>query len=524
VPINRIVMAILMLVSLCGVVSAQSGKVASEHQLTVATSSDSQAIGAYYVRAYKNGAYVIDHKGRRLTAKCRNSLYWPDGLGTFGKPKNDHDCLYMRGLLGKTVGEDLMKQWNETLVYSPLKGIKAVQAADYLDIVDNELVEGDDKTSEFTTSLVTLANPPRKDIPTIAKGSKGAIVTIVMADGEKPIARGTGFLVRADGAIVTNYHVIATGNVAVVKFSDGTISPVDGVLATDKVRDLAIIKIHGKAFRTLTLGNSDQIQVGEEVVAIGNPLGLELTVSNGILSGIRTDEKEGGKLLQVTAPISHGSSGGPLFNMSGQVIGINFMYLEGGENLNFAIPVNDAKLLVEKRSATLRSFPNEPDSATPNAKAETPSQKQSCNEQAARFIKYNGPHLSDDSKFITEFVSHFDTNSGRCFVESGFTGVVRKAYYIVNGEAQLRDVPQPYSSWEITIYDASSEGTKVPVYGRISIDKGCHIFPEGHVYRFPEISGDDPGGIECRSKEEFDDLALRHFGIITLTKIVPMAP
>jgi hypothetical protein len=145
---------------------------------------------------------------------------------------------------------------------------------------------------------------------------------------------------------VTNYHVIATGNLAVAKFADGTILPVDGVLAADKVRDLAIIKIHGKTFPTLALGNSDQIQVGEDVVAIGNPLGLELSVSNGILSGIRKDAQEGGKLLQITAPISHGSSGGPLFNLFGQVIGVNAMFLEGGENLNFAIPINDAKRLL----------------------------------------------------------------------------------------------------------------------------------------------------------------------------------
>ncbi len=158
--------------------------------------------------------------------------------------------------------------------------------------------------------------PPRKDIPSIAKAAKGAIVTIVTSANDKPIALGTGFLVSQDGVIVTNYHVIATGNVGVVKFADGTILPVDGLLATDKLHDLAIIKIHGKTFPTLTLGNSDQIQVGEEVVAIGNPLGLELTVSNGILSGIRSDEKEDGKLLQITAPISRGSSGGPLFNMS----------------------------------------------------------------------------------------------------------------------------------------------------------------------------------------------------------------
>jgi len=198
---------------------------------------------------------------------------------------------------------------------------------------------------------------PRKDIPSIVKAANGAIVTIVMANNDKPIARGTGFLVRADGAIMTNYHVIETGNVAVVKFADGTICPVDGVLATDKFHDLAILKIHGKTFQTLTLGNSDQIQVGEEVVAIGNPLGLELTVSNGIVSGIRADEED--KLLQITAPISRGSSGGPLFNMSGEVVGINALILEGGENLNFAIPINDARRLLSEKAAKLQDLPNE---------------------------------------------------------------------------------------------------------------------------------------------------------------------
>src|SRR5713226_10638697 len=201
--------------------------------------------------------------------------------------------------------------------------------------------------------------PLRKDIPSLAKAANGAIVTIIAAANDKPIARGTGFLVSAEGVIVTNYHVIETGNVAVVKFPDDTAFLVDGVLATDKVRDLAIIKIHGKPFRTLALGDSDDIQVGEEVVAIGNPLSLESTVSNGIISGLRTSKEQGGKFLQTTAPISPGSSGGPLFNMRGDVVGINTLYLEGGANLNFAIPVNDAKLLLLNQSAKLQNLPNE---------------------------------------------------------------------------------------------------------------------------------------------------------------------
>lgn len=220
------------------------------------------------------------------------------------------------------------------------------------------------------------SSPPRKDIPAIVKAANGAIVTIFVKAGDTRI-EGTGFIVSPDGAIVTNYHVIRTGNVAVVKFPDGTVLPVDGVLAADKDRDLAVIKIHGKTFKTLTLGNSDRVQVGEEVVAIGDSLGLELTVSNGILSGVRTVEKEGGKFLQTTAPISHGNSGGPLFNMTGEVIGINTLFFEGGENLNFAIPVNDAKDLLSDVSSKLQGLPNEPlNDDSQNSKPMPPDRRQ----------------------------------------------------------------------------------------------------------------------------------------------------
>jgi V8-like Glu-specific endopeptidase len=205
------------------------------------------------------------------------------------------------------------------------------------------------------------AQSPRKDIPSIAKAANGAIVTIVMANNDKPIALGTGFLVTPDGVVVTNYHVIQNGDSAAVKFPDGTVVPVDGVLAADKVRDLAVIKIHGKSFHVLSLGNSDRVQVGEEVVAIGNPLSLESTVSNGIISGVRIDKEAGGKFLQITAPITHGSSGGPLFNMMGEVVGITTLGIEGAGNLNFAIPVNDARRLLELDSFKPHNFPNEPE-------------------------------------------------------------------------------------------------------------------------------------------------------------------
>lgn len=133
----------------------------------------------------------------------------------------------------------------------------------------------------------------RKDVATIAKEAKGAVMSVVMADSSgKPIVQGSGFFVTKSGIAVTNYHVIKTGASAVVKLPDGSFFTVDGVLAFNKERDIAIIKAHGSNFKTVTLGNSDRLEVGEEVVAIGSPLSLESTVSNGIVSGLRSETED----------------------------------------------------------------------------------------------------------------------------------------------------------------------------------------------------------------------------------------
>lgn len=211
-------------------------------------------------------------------------------------------------------------------------------------------------------ALAAAQNTLRQSIPGIARDATGAVVSIVMSDkAGHPISKGSGFLISTDGRVVTNYHVIKSGTSAVVKLPNGAFFVVDGVLAFDKDHDVAIIKAHGNDFHTVRLGDSDHLQVGQQVVAIGNPLSLESTVSNGILSGIRVVEEGGGKVLQITAPISPGSSGGPLFDMTGEVIGITAAYLRGGENLNFAIPINEAKQLLRTKLLKAQSFPDEPE-------------------------------------------------------------------------------------------------------------------------------------------------------------------
>jgi serine protease Do len=107
------------------------------------------------------------------------------------------------------------------------------------------------------------------------------------------------------------------------------------------------------------LGDSDLVQVGERVVAIGNPRGLEQTVTDGLISAIR-DTGKGYKLFQMSVPISTGSSGGPLFNMAGEAIGITAAYLEGGQNLNFAIPINYGLALLQGRASPAKGTPSVP--------------------------------------------------------------------------------------------------------------------------------------------------------------------
>src|SRR5690348_12628750 len=181
----------------------------------------------------------------------------------------------------------------------------------------------------------------------IVKRSSDAVVLIVISNSAgQETALGSGFLVSAEGEIVTNYHVIKDAHSAIVKLSNGAFFPVSGVLATDSDKDLAIIKVNGKNLPFLSLGDMEKLHVGDQVVAIGSPLGLEGTVSDGIVSGIR--EVSNKKWIQTTAPVSHGNSGGPLIDMSNNVVGVVTwgVNLELGQNLNFAAPSSAVMALI----------------------------------------------------------------------------------------------------------------------------------------------------------------------------------
>lgn len=174
----------------------------------------------------------------------------------------------------------------------------------------------------------------------VVQQSKPAIVRIVV-ESQGAAGVGTGFVISPDGRIVTNLHVIAGAEDIEVTLLDGTELPVREITAVDPDRDLAIVKVDaGRTLPTLPIGNSDEVSAGDPVIAIGNPLGvLDYTVSDGIISSVRPITTSL-TVLQITAPISQGSSGGPLFNSYGEVIGVVRAFIGEGQNLNFGIPSN----------------------------------------------------------------------------------------------------------------------------------------------------------------------------------------
>jgi len=187
----------------------------------------------------------------------------------------------------------------------------------------------------------------------IVDRNKPGIVRIT-SDQPGGVGVGTGFIVSADGHIATNLHVIAGSSRVKVKLLDGSEHAVTRVIAADDKHDLAIIAIEATGLPVLRIGNSDEVTAGDRVIAIGNPLGfLDYTVSDGLISSIRP-LGENVTLLQISAPISQGSSGGPLFNPYGEVIGVAVGITDpkaGGQNLNFGIPSNYLKPLIAFRGS-----------------------------------------------------------------------------------------------------------------------------------------------------------------------------
>lgn len=201
-----------------------------------------------------------------------------------------------------------------------------------------------------------------RDVSSLVKQIGESVVQVRTPEG-----LGSGFFVNEDGYLITNFHVIEGEteiSVEVYRQRNGDLSRETykqvKIIAINKFHDLALLQIQDKdapKFKPVVLGGSDDLNVGDAVFAIGSPLGLERTVTQGILS-TKTRELEGELYLQTSTQINPGNSGGPLFNLAGQVVGVTNMKITLGEGLGFAIPVELVKSFLDHRDAFAYSTDN----------------------------------------------------------------------------------------------------------------------------------------------------------------------
>jgi len=183
---------------------------------------------------------------------------------------------------------------------------------------------------EVVISEITTPKTPEE----IVEQYGDAVVLVATED-----SFGSGFIIRSDGLVVTNYHVVEEASKVAITLTNGENYFVSSVVDYDRASDVVLLKIDGRNLPIIPIGDSNKTKVAEEIIVIGNPEGLSNSVSKGIVSSIDR-EFEGVDYIQVDAPISEGSSGGPIVNNRGETVAISTFYYIEGQNLNFGLPIS----------------------------------------------------------------------------------------------------------------------------------------------------------------------------------------
>ena len=278
---------------------------------------------------------------------------------------------------GASVGGRILAEKKDSIIVDLGYTVLAIPRPEVAEISRAEAVTGGPlpETADETRGaaappdrVLTVPSRTSVDLYLLGEGTgpEGSVRELVkelgsaVAQVRTPRGLGSGFFLNEDGYLITNFHVIENETQVGIE-----IYHVEGgqlerrvyrqvrIVAMNKFDDLALLKVEDPGaprFSSVPLGSSDTLAVGERVFAIGSPLGLERTVTEGIVS-TKTREMQGELYLQTTAQINPGNSGGPLFNLRGEVIGVTNMKLTSGEGLGFAIPVEKVRYFLKHRDA-----------------------------------------------------------------------------------------------------------------------------------------------------------------------------
>lgn len=305
-------------------------------------------------------------------------------------------------------------------------------------------------------SILGPADLRAEDIPEIVRKAKPAVVQLIAMDANGGVASGSGFFITSDGLLLTNYHVIKNARTIGARTPSGAYYPFTGEWTRLPGLDIAVLQFKATDVSYLQLGSNLQVEEGQRVLVIGSPEGLQGTVSDGLVAAIR----ENGQYIQITAPISHGSSGSPVLNEQGKVIGVATSMLIDGQNLNFAISSRaiDIAMAEEAANASVKATRERGGNA-----AELSEHTQAVIEQfVVDYIKAGeSTNVSQRNQFFAPVVSRFYayTNYSRGQIWNSDQQYYRKwptrSYFPVEGSFAVREVGElvyvtQVFSWTVT--------------------------------------------------------------------------